>query len=196
MVAESIKKRNKKFCNRCHDKNYIVQCACGKCNETLTKYDKWGQERKHIKKHGRIGTENSNYKGYRTKHTGYILIRCEGHPRAWKNGYVYEHILVMEKHLGRYLKKGEEVHHINEHKDDNRIENLQLVTSAEHRIIHQKDMSDRFCLLCGSKTTSLRNDNNRPVWKKYENGVICQSCYTRLKNDKNRLIPFKKRKKN
>lgn len=58
---------------------------------------------------------------------GYILEFNPTHPRGKSNnGYVFEHIIVMEKKIGRYLINGETVHHINGIKDDNRIENLEL----------------------------------------------------------------------
>lgn len=60
---------------------------------------------------------------------GYILIHCPDHPYANMRGYVREHRLAMEQHLGRYLEPHEVVHHRNEVVTDNRIENLELFES-------------------------------------------------------------------
>ena len=65
---------------------------------------------------------------------GYILVHTPNHPMADKDGYVREHRLVMEKHICRYLKNEEVVHHINQIKSDNRIENLMLFNNdKEHK---------------------------------------------------------------
>lgn len=75
----------------------------------------------------------SRWKGGRLKERGYIIVLKHNHPSCNPKGYVYEHRLIMEKHLGRYLKSGETIHHINGIKDDNRTENLRLFKNGiEH----------------------------------------------------------------
>lgn len=65
---------------------------------------------------------------------GYRQVFTPTHPNSYNDGYIAEHRLVMEAHLGRFLEKGEEVHHINGNKLDNRIENLQLFASRSQHL--------------------------------------------------------------
>ena len=76
------------------------------------------------------------WKGGRVKNNGYIMIHKKDHPFATKSGYVMEHRIVIEKHINRFLEKGEQVHHINGIKNDNRIDNLKLFRNASEHTKH------------------------------------------------------------
>lgn len=79
-----------------------------------------------------IGPNNGNWRGGLTKpKSGYIQVRAYGRPNS--PPYVFEHVLVMESVLGRMLLPGENVHHINGVKDDNRPENLELWVTSQPR---------------------------------------------------------------
>lgn len=125
--------------------SYIcVQCPI--CKKT-----RWTELRSHAVSM-KIGT-NDKCKGCNTKensinwHGGNTIVKGYHHIRLYKGdpfyamtnnakgrsgSYVLEHRLIMAKHLGRLLLNSEVVHHINHIKDDNRIENLELMRASEH----------------------------------------------------------------
>lgn len=117
----------------------------------------------------------------------YKKIYCPDHPAAQADGRVYEHRLIMEKKLGRYLKEGEEVHHIDHNIKNNHPDNLMLFTNHSEHTRHEMigntrnskvDMNNRVCSNCNSAVTYIRPDNNRPYWRKDDNGGwLCKSCH-------------------
>lgn len=63
---------------------------------------------------------------------GYVVIRKMINSKRYTK---FEHVYVWEKHNGR-IPEGFHVHHVNEIKHDNRIENLELLDNVTHRRIH------------------------------------------------------------
>lgn len=82
---------------------------------------------------------NPNWKGGRSiASNGYVLIKVGAdHHLSDVRGYAYEHRMVAERKLGRRLLPGEQVHHIDENKQNNDPDNLEVVTIAEHRVHHR-----------------------------------------------------------
>jgi len=102
-------------------------------NKTLPKTKKWYTS---MAKTG--GANHYRWNGGRMRTMqGYVMLHRPNHPHAVKpNGYVMEHRLVMEQHIGRFLTPKETVHHLNHVKDDNRIENLFLFPSRGTHMRH------------------------------------------------------------
>lgn len=85
------------------------------------------------------GAEHHLWKGGRTvEANGYIAIyKPEYSGKKIRKNYVYEHRWVMEQALGRNLSKGEEIHHIDGDRKNNKLDNLMLFASkSEHLKYH------------------------------------------------------------
>lgn len=104
--------------------------ACPDCGK-----ERWVHLNKDIypcRRCTRVGQKNANWKGGRRREKrGYVIIWVSRDDMCWSmtsgDGYIHEHRLVMARYLGRGLIRGEQVHHKNGVKDDNRIENLELM---------------------------------------------------------------------
>ena len=113
-----------------------------------------------VRSKAKSGENSGNFKGYRRRTTkGYIACYCPDHPMATKNGLVMEHRVVMEKHLGIYIPEGFSVHHINGVKDDNKIENLALMTKSAHSALHN------------SRDGKQKHGKDHPLYKPFDKGT-------------------------
>lgn len=132
------------------------------------------------KKGFEFGEKHPRWRGGRSiSSAGYVLVRHPSHPRAFSNGYVYEHFLVAEKKLGRPLLSTEVVHHSDEDKQNNHPDNLIIEPSAaHHRFHHRKYQSAKkspdepnmlIMCACGCGARFLKYDTvNRP--RRYVSG--------------------------
>lgn len=117
---------------------------------------------------------------------GYRYVYCPNHPHALKNcanaGYVMEHRLVMERHIGRYLSEDEVVHHKDRNRLNNDISNLQLMTIAEHSRLHSwEDCDKKRCVVCDKEIPASRRSNK------------CSECIKKAKEERIKRKPSKEK---
>jgi hypothetical protein len=130
----------------------VTLCECG-CGEDVSYNRRWKYQAKYKQGHNnrgkrygnevydsRRGASNARWCGdRRITYDGYWEIRMPDHSRAKNNrGFVKEHIVIMEKILGRPLEEGEVVHHKDGNRLNNAEENLELTTWEVHTHDHHK----------------------------------------------------------
>lgn len=128
-----------------------ADCLCHDTNEMTVS--------KHMQKHRGLGLYINT--------AGYVLVSAKWHPKSDRDGYIYEHILVAESVLGRYLPLKAVVHHVNEKKGDNRRRNLVICeNNTYHKLLHQRlrafhaigQANARLCRFCKRYATDLTVD--------------------------------------
>jgi hypothetical protein len=149
----------------------MIKIFCKNCKKEFSVYRYRAKTAKFCSSEcfglSRIGKRGTHWKGGRVKTVnGYILIRVNGH-------YIYEHRLVMEKILGRKLKRFEHVHHVNGNKADNGKENLELIDGRSH---NRRDTRNRWKKNPASFLSSRRRCL-KPSMDRHHRGKLCQRYF-------------------
>lgn len=115
-------------CGSCHYTfNMLDICVCGGLKNKRAHLCRQCQNKNPIGREKRpIGAENIDSWGYILEKVG-----KNNHPKE-HNGWVRQHVLVIEKQIGRYLLPGESVHHKNGDRTDNHPSNLELWTEGKN----------------------------------------------------------------
>ena len=124
--------RTPKFCLDCGNPIKWEAERCGSCAV------KYAWKVGHIKPHLMPkGTASLRWKG-KWDNAIYPCTYQPSHPRANKQGFVYDHILIWEEIHKRPLPKGWVVHHLNGIKNDNRPINLKGLPTRKHYLVLQE----------------------------------------------------------
>ena len=120
------------------------------------------------------GKDHANWKGGRhVDCMGYVRILRKDHPLSDNRGYIREHRFIAAKEWGIEAIMGMDVHHINGDKEDNRIENLEIIPHAIHMSNHKRtptsntrlpgEPNPEIMCACGCGGIKLKYDKqNRP----------------------------------
>lgn len=130
------------------------------------------------------------------KTLGYMYCYDPNHPSANGSGKIYEHVHVMEEHIGRRLNPDECVHHKDRNRGNNDIDNLQLMTRSDHTALHQKEdrkkedrtasRVDSSCLVCGDLINDL--EGRKRKFCSHKCSITALSRFEVTKEELERLV--------
>lgn len=143
-------------------------CRCCHCDCLIPIINKGGRPIKY--KHGHHSFLNKrklnhNWKGGKWETGGYRYLNLPDYHGSDKGGRIGEHVYIYEQYHNLCMLKWGQVHHINKNTLDNDIDNLQGMMNGDHQRLHRyKDMSNRSCFNCGSKSTTVRHHKDKSKW--------------------------------
>lgn len=140
-------KRGKRFCSMpCKAIGTItrVKKVCEFCEKDFEVFKSIEHQRfcsRRCEKSTRIARpldREHNGRPARLNNYGYVMLWEPEHPHSF-HGWIAEHRLIVQRREGRLLLTDEHVHHVNGIKDDNRPENLELMSHSDHSVLTAKE---------------------------------------------------------
>lgn len=125
-----------------------IEYHCLNCGKVVKTYRSPSNIKSYIPKFCSIkclgiyqkGNKNPAWSGGKHLQNGYYVIFMPDHPYSDSKGFVYEHRLVAEQTIGRFLKPEEVVHHIDRNKINNDPNNLMVLKNqSEHNKLHRRE---------------------------------------------------------
>ena len=108
----------------------------------------------------------------------YYYIYLPNHELATKSGKVYMHRYIMAKHLGRHLTSNEAVHHIDEDRTNNDLNNLELMSISDHATLHQEEKHgpprEVYCAVCSKRFTVGSGRFKQSISGNFYCGDLCR----------------------
>lgn len=102
---------------------------------------------------------------------GYYEVYVPNNPMSKKRcGWLLEHRHIMSEHLGRSLTSDEIIHHKDENKKNNNLDNLELTNRSDHARGHEDQQCFTQCLQCG-KTFKIK-----PCLPNKDRGKFCSKA--------------------
>lgn len=97
---------------------------------------RWHKNHRKGKEHPRWNPHGTTISDH-----GYVKMRVgKSHPLSLPNGFAYvHHVVWCSANAMSYLPKNAVIHHNNGNKEDNRIENLELISRAYHNHLHNEE---------------------------------------------------------
>lgn len=133
------------YYNQQQDLTYIAQITKSSRQRVARWMEFWGLKRRScieacVMKRKQKGQERGpNWRGGRwyQKGLGQWKVYAPYHPKCSHNGCYFEHLILAETKLNRFLKDDEIVHHLDNDSSNNDINNLSVMTKSQHLILHR-----------------------------------------------------------
>ena len=183
-------------------KKQKTACCSKQCSNKLKESYYKGENNTNYKNRG---NNSPLFKGEKIKKDGYIFIYMPNHPLANADGRIREHRYLAEKYLAKeehlvlfngvyVLNPNLDVHHKDMNKENNNIDNLEILTRSEHALFHQDYKHREHSVI----KTCKNCEKNYIVIKSREHSscFCCQECTDiyRKKNMVTTICPICKKK--